>query len=498
MKALSIIGVIVLAVGTYLYLGNSKGTLSREVPNLTGKGVEQALEVLKPFTPGEKKIVPRESSEPEGKIIGQEPAPGDMWGAGNEIVLYVSSRHFAVELNATPQEGKLPLMVEFTATSGCVEISKYLWELGDGTVRETDKTNLSYVYRKPGVYRVKVTAVKNDRATASDSTDIRVKSPPAVKLTAKPVEGLSPLTVEFSAASSDEDGRIDKYKWVLGGGTAKETQKGSLSHTYQNPGIYLAKVTVVDNDNLTASDSTEIKVKSSPPAVRLTATPDKGFAPLTVKFTAISGEGKIIRFLWELGDGKVRETASGHLSHTYRKPGVHRIKVTAVNHHDLTASDSTEIRVKTRSMPDLTLLSYSEALRKIKKLNLVPGTITYQISSKPIETVVGQNPEPGTRYQAKQEIDLILSRGQRLWQLENMTKSLCDEGYLLTGIITEVIKKEGEDWLCMLHYKLFVGESGKKMEASLAKRVYARHRAKELALKLLASQICEYHRSDHQ
>ena len=83
--------------------------------------------------------------------------------------------------------------------------------------------------------------------------------PPVAVLTADVTSGKAPLTVIFSATESfDPDGNELSFTWDFGDGT---TESGSTStHTYNDPGAYLATVTVSDG-SLTATASVEIGVR---------------------------------------------------------------------------------------------------------------------------------------------------------------------------------------------------------------------------------------------
>jgi PKD repeat protein len=96
---------------------------------------------------------------------------------------------------------------------------------------------------------------------------------PSVQLTAKPSSGAAPLAVNFDATgSSDPDGGALTYSWSFGDGTPNATGV-TLTHVYQNPGVYTAALTVRDGRGGTASTTTQITVSTVPP-------PSQGAAPV--------------------------------------------------------------------------------------------------------------------------------------------------------------------------------------------------------------------------
>jgi PKD repeat protein len=90
--------------------------------------------------------------------------------------------------------------------------------------------------------------------------------PPAAAATASPTSGIAPLAVDFNGAgSSDPDGSIASYTWNFGDGA---TGTGPLiTHTYANPGSYVATLTVADNLGATGSTTVSISVTADASAI---------------------------------------------------------------------------------------------------------------------------------------------------------------------------------------------------------------------------------------
>ena len=82
--------------------------------------------------------------------------------------------------------------------------------------------------------------------------------PPTVMAIADPDSGVEPLTVNFTANSSDPDGTIASTLWTFGDGAISNDP--NPSHTYQCDGDYTARVQVADNAGAVASDDVGITV----------------------------------------------------------------------------------------------------------------------------------------------------------------------------------------------------------------------------------------------
>ena len=116
--------------------------------------------------------------------------------------------------------------------------------------------------------------------TPTPSSVTSPNQPPTLNLVANPSSGQSPLYVTFESNASDPDGNIAEYRWDYdGNGTVDDiTPSNPVEFIYITPGTYNAKVEVVDNDGMSASDSVTVNV-SSPPQPAPTPTPNPTTTP---------------------------------------------------------------------------------------------------------------------------------------------------------------------------------------------------------------------------
>lgn len=62
-------------------------------------------------------------------------------------------------------------------------------------------------------------------------------------------------------------------------------------------------------------------------------------------------------------------------------------------------------------MPDMAGLSLAEAIGRMEKMGLLAGEIRFEVKdTAPMDTVVGQTPDPGTRVLGESRIDLVINR----------------------------------------------------------------------------------------
>lgn len=94
--------------------------------------------------------------------------------------------------------------------------------------------------------------------------------PPLARISADQTVGAAPLTVAFSAAQSrdpDENGPFT-YRWAFAGAEGESTDQ-TATHTFDQPGVYKARVSVTDKAGETGVAELEIRVGNEPPSVSL-------------------------------------------------------------------------------------------------------------------------------------------------------------------------------------------------------------------------------------
>lgn len=129
--------------------------------------------------------------------------------------------------------------------------------------------------------------------------------PPTAVATATPLSGPAPLLVSFDGTLSfDPEGGALVYDWDFDDGDFGPG--ATTSHTYYDPGVYYAVLTVFDERGLADFDTIEITVTPAnvPPTASPTATPNNGNAPLVVQFAANASdpEGADLTYMWDFGD----------------------------------------------------------------------------------------------------------------------------------------------------------------------------------------------------
>jgi GH35 family endo-1,4-beta-xylanase len=173
---------------------------------------------------------------------------------------------------------------DWASQIGRPELRTFSWQITGGTgaeifaiessTGEIRVANPELLDRKASPYSLKVRV--SDGFHTSDEAAVTLSvpnTPPAIEaIAADPLAGEAPLQVSFTAEASDADGDELGYSWDFGDGATSEQQ--NPTHVYEDPGSYLAELTVSDF-GYEVSDSVTVAVE--PPvaaaAVDLAALP---------------------------------------------------------------------------------------------------------------------------------------------------------------------------------------------------------------------------------
>ena len=228
-------------------------------------------------------------------------------------------------------------------------------------------------------------------------------------LTATPVSGNAPLTVNFTrSVTTDPTGPIISYVTLeygdsapgisgtldFGDGTQAFTLNKISSHTYNIAGTYTATLTVFYNNNTSVSKTVTITVSPSvtpaePPLI--TATPVSGTVPLTVNFTVSAtstsplissytvnyGDGASDQFILNAGDGTPAFT--GNATHTYTAAGTFIATLTVFYTNAVSASASVTVHPAVSQVMQTTAINLSATVQR-SRVN-VNGTVVVKSSS---------------------------------------------------------------------------------------------------------------------
>jgi PKD repeat protein len=245
----------------------------------------------------------------------------------------------------------------------------YVWDFGDGTIKNATIPTQAHNYPNPGKYNVTLTVIDVVHLKAIAKINVTVKdvTPPTVKIEVANTTVDEDTMVHFKANATDNVG-VANISWAVDG---KPRVNGTNFDTlFANPGKYSVSVNVTDGAGLKAEAVVDITVRDTTPPV---ANPGKNRTVNEsdeVKFdgTGSSDNVGIVKYSWNFGDGSTNITG-GTTSHIYNKPGNYTVLLNvtdAVGHWN---QKSLWVLVKDISPPVATAQASNTTIRKNKSID---------------------------------------------------------------------------------------------------------------------------------
>ncbi|MGC9450192.1 MAG: PKD domain-containing protein [Oceanipulchritudo sp.] len=174
-------------------------------------------------------------------------------------------------------------------------------------------------------------------------------SRPTARLTASPLTGTAPLTVQFDGTPSTAgEGGIFRYTWNFGDGDS-EALDPSPQHTYQLPGVYevtLEAYDEFDNAGVARMRITVLSPDNQPPTAAIDASALLVAPGGSVDFDALGSsdfDGDIVSYEWSYDDGT---SATGPtVSKTFPSVGFVTATLTVTDDDGATGTASVRVRI---------------------------------------------------------------------------------------------------------------------------------------------------------
>jgi len=227
-------------------------------------------------------------------------------------------------------------------------IVSYFWDFGDGS--NATGVIVGHAYVSDGVYTATLTVTDDDGATASTSATKMVLNRSPVASFAESAETVyTNEIISFDASASyDPDGAIVSYFWDFGDGT--NATGVIVDHAFADDGIYTATLTVADDDNATATDTSTKTVLNRSPVASFTESAETVYTSDVITLNASNSydlDGTIVSYFWDFGDGT---NATGVVvDRSYADDGVYTVTLTILDDDGASVSASATKTVLNRS-----------------------------------------------------------------------------------------------------------------------------------------------------
>ena len=149
--------------------------------------------------------------------------------------------------------------------------------------------------------------------------------------------GVAPLTVNFDASSSRDDGVIESYHWYFDEDYNKYPDQYGQgvrpSHTFNQVGTHYVRLALTDNQGNVSLRHEKVIIldaldpNNQAPVASFTSTVN-GFSVRFDPQASTDIDGDILFYEWDFGDGQVHSQGEDHsIGHDFLMPGSYRVKL---------------------------------------------------------------------------------------------------------------------------------------------------------------------------
>jgi PKD repeat protein len=204
----------------------------------------------------------------------------------------------------------------------------YYWNFGDSTTGSGQQ--LTHVYRRPGVYPVRLTVDDCsglENAAAEIYIKIHINSSPRPVILAADAVCAGENTLFDAGRSSDPDNDLLTYAWDFGDGEKGEGV--NPVHVFRKGGIFQVRLTVSDNSGLACRSAVKehiIEVVDAPVAEAGEDLTVCSNTTVTLDGSGSSGGSRSIQgYEWDFGDGQ--QGGGVKTVHSYAQPGLYTVRL---------------------------------------------------------------------------------------------------------------------------------------------------------------------------
>ncbi len=155
-------------------------------------------------------------------------------------------------------------------------------------------------------------------------------------------------TIEFNDESIEGENEIVDWQWDFGDGSTSTEQ--NPTHSYEDEGTYLVKLTVTDSEDVSDSAVMEIDVIRGPEA-DFSFDPEVPVENQSVEFDdeSESPDGEIVEWEWDFGDGST--STEQNPTHAYEESGNYTVELTVIDDNDNIDTSTSEDDIQVQESP---------------------------------------------------------------------------------------------------------------------------------------------------
>lgn len=266
------------------------------------------------------------------------------------VKLFVNDRPQAdfEHLPTIPNPGETVTFDATNASDTLEGINSYRWDFdGNGGTDATDET-VTHAFESPGTHTVTLMVADAYGVTNTTTTTVHVNYPPTADASNSDQRAnvSEPFTLDGTASTDPENG-IERYEWDVDGDGEFEETGAIVTHEYDSVGDRNVTLRVIDDGNLTDTDTFTVEV-NAPPVAKIDSSNETVMVGESVSFDgtgSTDSDGEIVRYEWDLdGDGTI-DTTGPTAERTYSAAGTFTVRLTVTDDDGATGTTTRAIAV---------------------------------------------------------------------------------------------------------------------------------------------------------
>lgn len=234
-------------------------------------------------------------------------------------------------------------------------ISRYFWDFGDGVT--ASGARVDHTYTRAGTFTVTLRVLDDSGSPCNEATataTVSVNIPPVARITAPNTVQPGETFLLDGSASSDSDGEITEFQWVIGVDSIRYGP--TIEYTSTNDLPIPVRLTVTDDSfsqNSTGTATHTVRVNRRPIA---RAGNDKHVSPnrpaTFVGTSSSDPDGRIVKYEWIFPENTIVEGAT--VEQGIAEPGDHFVYLRVTDNEGAIGLDTMYVRVNFPPVPIIT------------------------------------------------------------------------------------------------------------------------------------------------
>ncbi len=224
-----------------------------------------------------------------------------------------------------------------------VDTVSYIWDFGDG--ESSSLQNPTHTYADDGYYIVTLTVIDDDGGIGTAGVLVTISNVAPTADAGGPYVGDEGSAISLIGSQTDPGDDTFTYLWDFGNGDTSTSQ--NPENTYDDNGVYLVTLTVIDDDGGLGVATTTVTIRNVLPIA------DAGEGYLGFEGEAISLFGSqtdpgadTFTYLWNFGDGTL--STQQNPAHAYPDNGIYAVTLTVTDDDGGIGTDTTMVAVNNK------------------------------------------------------------------------------------------------------------------------------------------------------